>query len=238
MQYWFFLEVGVQLGDFFHAIPVDFPTFFAQRFAKGLPHIHRIDQLHLSSAVRALVAGQNEDINADVGVIEKLGRQGNNGLNQIFLQHPAPDLALTAGGSAREKRRAIGNDRCTPVFLVQLVDGVLHEQQLGVAGSRQTMLKPSALLVFLTDVLLLSFRCIFASPGCTKRRIHNHQPHFLIREAVRFQGVGLLITHDVFHILPFDEHICQANGVGFGVDFLSKQAHIHIGIFAAQENHR
>ena len=112
---------------------------------------------------------------------------------------------------------------------------MLHEQQLGIAGSRKTMLKSSALLVFLTDVLLLSFRCIFASPGCTKRRIHNHQPHFLIREAVRFQGVGLLITHDVFHILPFDEHICQANGVGFGVDFLSKQAHIHIGIFAAQE---
>ena len=38
-----FLEVGVQLGDFYHAIPVDFTTFFAQRFAKRLPHIHCID---------------------------------------------------------------------------------------------------------------------------------------------------------------------------------------------------
>ena len=97
------------------------------------------------------------------------------------------------------------------------------------------MLKPSALLVFLTDFLLLSFRCIFATPGCTKRGIHNHQPHLLIREAVRFQGVGFLITHNVFHILAFDEHIRQTNGVGFGVNFLSKKSHIHIGIFAAQE---
>ena len=97
------------------------------------------------------------------------------------------------------------------------------------------MFKPSALLVFFTDFLLLSFRCIFAAPGCTKWGIHNYQPHLLIREAVRFQGVGFLITHDVFHILAFDEHICQTNGVGFGIDFLSKQAHIHIGIFAAQE---
>ena len=112
---------------------------------------------------------------------------------------------------------------------------MLHEQQLGITGSGKTVLKPSALLVFLTDFLLLSFRCIFATPGCTKRGVHDHQPHLLIREAVRFQSVGFLITHYVFHILSFDEHIRQTNGVGFGVDFLSKQAHIHIGIFAAQE---
>ena len=71
-----FLKVGVQLGDFYHAIPIDFTALFAQRFAQGLPHIHRIDQLHLSTAVRALIARQNKDINTDVGVIEKLGRQG------------------------------------------------------------------------------------------------------------------------------------------------------------------
>ena len=76
-----FLKVGVQLGDFYHAIPVDFTALFAQRFAQGFPHIHRIDQLHFSTAVRALVAGQNKDINTNVGVIEKLGRQGNNGFN-------------------------------------------------------------------------------------------------------------------------------------------------------------
>ena len=81
----------------------------------------------------------------------------------------------------------------------------------------------------------MSFRCIFATPGCTKRGIHNHQPHLLIREAVRFQGIGFLITHNVFHILPFDEHIRQTNGIGFWVNFLSKKSHIHIGIFAAQE---
>ena len=76
-----FLKIGVQLSDFYHAIPVDFATLFAQRFTQGLPHIHRIDQLHLSTAVRALVAGQDKDINTDVGVIEKLGGQSNNGFN-------------------------------------------------------------------------------------------------------------------------------------------------------------
>ena len=144
-----FLKIGIQLRDFLHAVPVDFPAFFAQGFAQGLPHIHRIDQLHLPPAVGALVPGQNKDIDPDIRIIKQLGGQRDNGLDQVLLQHPAPDLALTAGGAAGKERGTVGDNRRASVFLIHLVDGVLQEQQLGVPRTGEAMFKPPALSVLL-----------------------------------------------------------------------------------------
>ena len=48
--------------------------------------------------------------------------------------------------------RTIGDDGCT-ALIVQLIDSVLHKQQLGIAGTGQTMLKTAILLKFTTDSL-------------------------------------------------------------------------------------
>jgi hypothetical protein len=44
-----------------------------------------------------------------------------------------------------------------------------------------------------------------------------------------------ILKADVSGVLPFDEHIGEADGVGFGVYFLTEKAHVNVGIKAVEK---
>src|SRR5690606_25261983 len=59
-----------------------------------------VDELNLALAVLGLAVGDHPDEGADAGVVEHLLRQGDDGLELVALDDPAPNLALTAAGAA------------------------------------------------------------------------------------------------------------------------------------------
>ena len=56
----------------------------------------------LRSAV--FLVGEHPDIGGDAGVVEHVGRQGDDRLQQIGLQNVAADLALAAAGATGKER--------------------------------------------------------------------------------------------------------------------------------------
>ncbi|MNL67463.1 hypothetical protein D3C87_1920510 [compost metagenome] len=63
--------------------------------------------MHLALARGGLVVADDPHISADAGVVEHVGRQADDGLAQIILQHVTPDFALAAAGATGEQGRAV-----------------------------------------------------------------------------------------------------------------------------------
>jgi hypothetical protein len=50
------------------------------------------------------------DVGRDAGVVEHVGRQGDDGLEQVAFEEVAADLALAGTGAAGEERGAVQDD--------------------------------------------------------------------------------------------------------------------------------
>ena len=59
---------------------------------------------------RRLAVGQDPHVGADAGVVEHVGRQSDDGLDEIVLQDVAADLALAGSRAAGEQRRPVEHD--------------------------------------------------------------------------------------------------------------------------------
>jgi hypothetical protein len=73
-----------------------FLALAAQALAHLLPEAAGVDELHLALAVGGLAVADDPDVGADAGVVEHVGGQADDGLDQVVLQHVAADLALAA----------------------------------------------------------------------------------------------------------------------------------------------
>jgi hypothetical protein len=85
-------------------------AFRAEALAHSPPEGRGVDQLHLALARRGLPVRENPDIGRDAGVVEHVGRQADDRLDEVVLQHITPDFALARSRAAREERRAIEHD--------------------------------------------------------------------------------------------------------------------------------
>jgi len=86
------------------------PALAAEALTHLLPEVARVDELDLALAVRGLAVREDPHVGADAGVVEHVGRQADDGLQQVVLQHVAADLALARAGGAGEQRRAVEHD--------------------------------------------------------------------------------------------------------------------------------
>ena len=99
-----FLEATKQPRDVLDVIGTQFLAFATQALAHFLPEAAGVDELHLALARGGLAVADNPDIGADAGVVEHVGGQADDGLDQIVLQHVAADFTLTRSGAAGEQR--------------------------------------------------------------------------------------------------------------------------------------
>ena len=89
-----FLELAEQAGDVLDVRGAEFLALAAEALAHLLPEAAGVDELHLALARGGLAVADDPDVGADAGVVEHVGRQADDGLDQVVLQHVAADLAL------------------------------------------------------------------------------------------------------------------------------------------------
>ena len=126
------LERAVEAGDLGDLVGADLVALVAQ----ALPHLREqlagIDELDLAPALGLLAVGDDPEVGADPGVVEELVGQGDDPLEPVVLDDPAPDLALARARAAGEERRAVEDDGEPPAALLgalQLADHVLEEEE-------------------------------------------------------------------------------------------------------------
>ena len=192
-------EVAVDLGQ-----PGD--VGFAQLVAlvvEALLHLleeaRAVDQLHLASPLLRLAVGDEPDVGEDAGVVEKLVRQGDDGVEPVVLDDPAPDIGRAGPGIAAEQGRAIEDDGDLGALaallrrVLHLRDHVLKEQQRAIIDRRQPRAETAGeaqLLVLLFDDLLLIL------PLHAERRVGEHVVELLAGEAVAGLAVAERVAKD------------------------------------------
>lgn len=163
-----------------------------------------------------LAVGQDPDIGGDARVVEQLVGQGDDGLQQVVLDDPLPDVALAASRPAGEKRRPVEHDADPGAFLVllHLRDQVLEEQQGAVADAGQPCPEPAPETLLL---VLMPDRLLYLLPLHPERGVGEAIVKEVSRQPIVREGVAEL---DVGRVLPLDKHVGPADGVGLGVDLL------------------
>src|SRR5690606_6359824 len=181
-----------------------------------------VDQLHLALARSDLVVAQHPDIGGDASVVEHVGGQGDDRLDQIVLQQVATNLRLARTGTTGKQWRAIEDDanaRAAVARVTHLADQMQQEQQRAIGYTRQARAETTveALLGVLVGDLFLNLL-----PVHTERRVAEHEVETVAGQLVVGQGVAQL---DVADVLPLDQHVRLADGVGLGVQLLAMQRH-------------
>ena len=105
-----------------------------------LPEGGGVDELHLAFARSGLPVADDPDVGADAGVVKHVGRQADDGLDEVVLQDVAADLALAAARAAGEERGAIKHDAEAAAAIhggTHLRDEMEEEEQRAIADARQ-----------------------------------------------------------------------------------------------------
>src|SRR5690606_3851646 len=116
--------------------------------------------LHLAFAMLRLAVGEYPDIGADAGVVEHIGWQADDGLDQIILQHIATDFALATARAAGKQRRTVEHNAKPAASILgraHLGNQMQQEQHGAIGYARQARAETAIkalLLVFLADFLL------------------------------------------------------------------------------------
>ena len=135
-------------------------AFAAEALAHLLPEAAGVDQLHLALASGRLAVADDPDVGADARVVEHIGGQADDGLDQIVLQHVAADFALARARAAGEQRRAVQHDAEPAAAILgraHFRNEMQQKQQRAVADTRQAGTESAIeaqLLGFLADFLL------------------------------------------------------------------------------------
>ena len=186
--------------------------------------------MHLAAAFDRLAIGEEPDIGLDAGIVEEVGRQSDDRLDPVMLQHPAPDLALAAAGTACKERRAIHDnaDARAGLVITHLGNHVLQEEKLAVGDARRASTK-AAIMAHLLG-LSLDRLAIFL-PVDAIGRIADHVVEFAAPVGVIGEGVA---EGDLVRIMAGHQHVGTADREGFGVDFLAVEFGTDLGIDVVQ----
>src|SRR5262249_23737715 len=105
-----FNEATEEPGDYGDVLVAHLLAFGAQALSHLPPKETCIDELHLALAMCWLAVGDYPDIGGDARVVEHIGRQADDGFEQIVLKYVAAYFTLTAARTSCEQRRAIEHD--------------------------------------------------------------------------------------------------------------------------------
>ena len=210
-------EIAENPRDFLNVFGTQFLALAAETFPHLLPEAAGVNQLHLALARFRFPVADNPDISADAGVVKHIGRQADDGLDQVVFQNVAADFALAAARAAGEQRRAIEHD-AEPAAAVlgrtHLGNQMQQKQERAIADARQAGTEPaieSLLGKFLADDGFDFF------PFHAERRIGE-----AVVKSFPMQTIGgkRVAENNVGDVLPLDEHVGLANGVGFWIQLL------------------
>src|SRR5690606_3852320 len=104
-----------------------------------------VNELHLPFPLLYFLVGEDPDIGGDTGVVEHVGREGDDCFEQVALEYVAPNLALATPGTAGEEGGAVEDDADTPAVAVRVVrivvahfaDQVHQKEERPVADARE-----------------------------------------------------------------------------------------------------
>ena len=214
-------EVGIGLGDARHAIGREFAALLAQVFLHQHAHGAGVDQQHLALALGRLAVAHEPQVGGDVGVVEHVRGQGYDAIEVVMLQDVAADFALAAARVSCEQGRAVVHHAHAAAALARhhglhLGQQVQREQHLPVAdGGQPRPEAPSrALGVFFAHGWFggLPLHAIGRVGGLVREPLAGVH--------VFRQGVAVF---DVGRVLPPDEHVGLADGVGLVLQLLAKE---------------
>ncbi len=164
---------------------------------------------------------------ANTRIEEHVRGQGDDGFHIILFQHVAANLRLPAAGAPGEQGRAVEDDAdaaAALLFRAHFGQQVQEKQQGAIGDARQARAEASPVahvLVFFADSGL-DFLPLHAKWG-----IRQHVVEATAPMAVIGQGVT---RNDVGHVLPTNQHICLAGGVGFIVQLLAEHGEPRFGV--------
>ena len=183
-------------------------------------------KLDLPAPGRRFAVGQQPHIGLNAGVVEQVGRQGDDRLDPIVLQHPAADFAFARIGAAGEERRAVHDDADARAGLIiaHLRNHVLEEKQLAVGDARQARAEAS----FRAKCLrLFPYRVLVLLPVHAVGRIGQHvvkrfPPVRIVRQRV---AEGYLLG-----VVAGHQHVRFADTEGLAVQLLAEQLDADRGV--------
>ena len=190
----------------------------AQALAHLLPEAEASISCTLPLRCVGLAVGEDPDVGGDAGVVEHVGGQADDGLHQIVLQHVAADFALAAARAAGEQRRAVEHDAEAAAAVLgraHLGEQVQQEQQRAVGDARQAGAEAAV------EALLSRAPCGPPSrPSSTPRRTADWRACSRTCCAGWPSSERVLPATMLADILPLDQHVGLADGVGLVVQLL------------------
>ena len=126
--------------------------------------------------------GEHPDIGRDAGVVEHVQRQGDDGLQPVILDDPAPDVAFALACIAGEERRTVmhlGDTAAQLGLVFHLREHVRKEQQLAIARTcDERVLGITCMLddeARVLDAVLTTHAFKIALPALAVWRIGEHE---------------------------------------------------------------
>ena len=228
--------VTVELGQCGNVVFTDLVAFVVQALLHPAEKAGAVDQLHRAFAFRNLPVGHEPDVGVDTGIVEKLVRQSDDGVQPVIFDDPAPDVGRAGPGIPAKERRTVEDDgdlgTLAPILRrgMALGEHLLQKQQRTVVDRRQARAETPREAEF--TVLPLD-NGLLVLPLDAEGRIGEHVMEALVGMAV----LGLAVTErvapdDVVGFSALDEHIGTANRPAFVVVLLSEQAEIGAGVLA------
>ena len=89
-----FLKASEDPGDLVDVLILKFLALAPEAFPHFLPVAAGVDELDFALSVLGLAVADDPDVGADARVVEHVGGQGDDGLDEVILQQVPADLAL------------------------------------------------------------------------------------------------------------------------------------------------
>ena len=183
-----------------------------------MPEAGGVYELHLALARLWLPVADDPDVGRNAGVVKHVGRQADDGFDEVILQDVAADLALAAARAAGEERGAIQHDAEARAAIhggPHFRDEMEEEKQRAIGDARQAGTE-AAIEALLGE--LLADDGLDLLPLHAEGRIGEHVVEEFAQQAIGGERVA---EDDVGDVLPLDEHVGLADGVGLGVQLLA-----------------
>ncbi len=199
----------------------------AQVLAQGAIPGGGVDELHAALPVGGFAVAQQPDVGGDAGVVEHVQRQGDDRLQPVILDDPAPDVALPLAGIAGEQRRTVvdlGDAAAQRRLVLHLRQQIGQEHQLAVRRAGDEAEVGVAAVADgetrVADVALAAHALQVSLPAFAIGRVREHEVELAPREAVlRQRGPqGEVIDR---RPLALQQQVGLGDGIGFRVDLLA-----------------
>src|SRR5699024_1873812 len=141
------LEVVIETEDELAVLVGKFAALVAHAFAHGSPGTCGVYQLDFTVALGFFVFVEDPHVGGDAGVVEHLGRQRDDRVDEVAVDQPIADLIWTRLRTTSEQRRAVSNNTGTPAlggvvfFVLELVNDMAEKQHLPIRYWRQAVAK-------------------------------------------------------------------------------------------------